>query len=148
MPWTTIACVDVDMLLSPVISNPVGLLTRRRSISFWLSLSLILIYLGFCYLLFVAWVNPSLLGDSDQRIAADSGTYMHMGEVLREGRPEPLVYAALASFPNTLWVPVSIAYVLQSTWLIAAFNLLIFAMSVEMLRRASSMNAALFVGLL
>lgn len=136
------------MLADSITSNPLLFLARRRSAGFWLFLGFIFIYLAFCLWIFIVWVNPSLVGDSDQRIAADSGTYMYMAQVLHDGRPDPWVYTVLASFPNTLWMPVFLAYAFQSTWMIAFLNLSMFFLSVEILRRISSINVVIFVGLL
>ncbi|HEX3892287.1 MAG TPA: hypothetical protein VHW46_06920 [Terracidiphilus sp.] len=129
-------------------SDLLSFLLRRRAIGYWLQLGLVFLYAGFCIVVFVLWVNPSLVGDSDQRIAADSGTYIYMADALHRGNPEPWVYGALASFPNTLWTPVFLAYVIQNTWWMAALNIFVFGLSIGLFRRVSDIRVGLFASLL
>lgn len=128
--------------------NALGFLVRRRRVRYWLLLGFLSVYVVFCAVVFFQWVNPSLLGETDQRIAADSGTYIYMADVLREGRPDPWVYEALASFPNTLWMPVFLAYVIKNTIWVAVLNLALFGWSIELFKRTSRINVGLFVALL
>jgi hypothetical protein len=124
------------------------LISKPRKLGVWLFAASMAIYVLLSLYLFSQWINPSLDGRTDQHIAADSSTYIHMGEVIREGRNEPWVFAALSSFPNTLWMPVFIALVLKNTSLMAIVNFLIFAVAISLFRRSSSINGALFVILL
>lgn len=133
---------------STTLINPLGFLVRRHKVGYWLILGFLAVYVVLCAYLFLQWVNPSLVGHSDLRIAADSGTYMYMAQVLREGTPAPWVYAALAPFPNTLWMPVFLAYIIPSTIGIALLNLVVFLLSVDLFRRATHINVGVFIGLL
>ena len=128
--------------------NPIGPLVHRRRIGYWLLVGFLLAYVMFCAIIFLQWVNPSLTQHSNLRIAADSGTYMYMANVLREGRPTPWVYEALSAFPNTLWMPVFLAFVIPSTIGIALVNLVVFLLSLDLFRRVSRINLGLFVALL
>jgi hypothetical protein len=105
-------------------------------------------YLVLSLILFFAWVNPSLTGDNDHHIAADSRTYMYFAESLREGRNDPLVIAALASFPNTLWAPVLLGLVLKSTVSIVVADYVLLLLSVWLLHKALHLEVGLFLILL
>lgn len=128
--------------------NTLAFLVSPRKISFWLLLGLLGIYCLLCAVIFLQWVNPSLTGKSDQRIAADSGTYIYMADGLRDGRAEPWVYAALASFPNTLWMPVLLAFAIPNTFWMAGLNLAIFGTSIQLFRKTAAISTGLFVALL
>jgi hypothetical protein len=125
--------------------NTLGFLVKPHRVGWWLIAAVMVAYLFFCAIIFFQWVNPSLDGRTDQHIAADSTTYMYMADALREGRNDPWVLAALASFPNTLWMPVFIAFALKSTVLIAVVDLALFWMSIELFRRSSEINVGLFL---
>lgn len=125
--------------------NTLGFLVKRHRVAWWFLTACIIAYLGICATIFVQWMNPSLDGRTDQHIAADSTTYMYMADVLRGGQRDPLVLAALASFPNTFWMPVLFAFVLKSTVLIALGNLALFWISIELFRRSSEINVGLFL---
>lgn len=115
------------------------------SILLWCAIPM---YLVFSLLIFFTWVNPSLTGVTQSHIAADSGTYMYFAESLREGRNDPFVLGSLASFPNTLWGPVLLGLVLNSTFaiLLANYALLIFA--VFLMQKAANLDLWLFLLLL
>ena len=115
--------------------KPISFLVHRRRIGYWLLVLFLFVYVAFCGIIFLQWVNPSLTGHSDLRIAADSGTYMYMAHVLREGRRVPWVYEALTAFPNTLWMPVFLAFVIPSTIGIAFLNLAVLLVSLDLFRR-------------
>jgi hypothetical protein len=123
------------------------LIVPRKLVS-WFLIILIGVYLLACAILFFQWVNPSLDGRSDQHIAADSSTYLYMADVLREGRSDPFVLAALSSFPNTLWMPVFLALVLKSTLLMALVNLALFMVSIQLFRRSSYISVGVFLSLI
>lgn len=114
----------------------------------WIALLIIAAYLGVAAIAFVQVVNPSLNGENSQHIAADSVTYIYMADALRQHRVDPWVYAALASFPNTLWMPVAIAYVLNSTALTVVFNVIVFCISVALYRRVAPLRTIEFCLLL
>lgn len=114
----------------------------------WISLVILAIYTAAATVVFVQIVNPSLTGDTSEHIAADSATYMYMADVLREHRDDPRVYAAMATFPNTLWMPVGIAYVLKSTLLIVLFNAILFCAAVSLYRRIVPLDTIRFCLLL
>jgi hypothetical protein len=111
-------------------------------------LAFLLAYIAFSIAVFVLWVNPSLQGTSDLRIAADSSTYLYFADTLRFGRPDPWVYRSLASFPNTLWAPVFLAFVLNSTAFTVVVNYAFFFISVLLLRKAFSFSTGTFLLLL
>lgn len=117
-----------------------ALIQHRRPFGYWICLEILAVYIPVCAVAFWLWVNPSLLGQTSQHIAADSSTYIYMADVLREHKDDPLVYAALAHFPNTLWMPVAIAYALNNTVLTVFFNLGILWLSLTLIRRAFDLD--------
>jgi len=129
-------------------ANTLAFLVHPRKVTFWLALGLLAVYGSLCAVLFLQWMNPTLTGKSDQRIAADSGTYIYMADGLRDGRAEPWVYAALASFPNTLWMPVFLAFAIPNTFCMAGLNLAIFGISIQLFRKTAAISTGLFVALL
>jgi hypothetical protein len=107
------------------------------------------LYIVLSLSLFFLWVNPSLTGENQQHIAADSTRYMYFAESLSEGQNDPFVLAAMASFPNTLWAPVFIGMLLHgNTVAIVILNYALLLLSVWVLRKAVNMNTGLFLLLL
>lgn len=102
-------------------------------------------YLLVSVLLFFSWVNPSLVGDNDQHIGADSGTYMSFAKSLRAGEDDPYVLASLYSFPNTFWGPVLIGLVLNGTVQIMIANYAILLFSLWLITRAAKVDLALLL---
>lgn len=105
-------------------------------------------YVAFSMFLFFEWVAPSLDGRVDQHIAADSSTYMYFADALREGRPDPEVFAALSTFPNTLWAPVLLALVLKDTFAIVVADYAILFLAIFLLKKSFSFSTGVFLGLL
>lgn len=105
-------------------------------------------YTAACLLFFVFWVSPSLNGLTGQHIAADSSTYIYMADVIRQHTYDPAVYLALNSFPNTLWMPVLIAYALNSTVLTTFFNIGIFVLSIWLLTKSAVIDVPCLLFLL
>ncbi|MFP5231720.1 MAG: hypothetical protein ACLGQX_03710 [Acidobacteriota bacterium] len=105
-------------------------------------------YVCFSLYLFFQWVAPSLEGRADQRIAADSSTYIHFADQLRSGDPDPPTVIALSSFPNTLWMPVFMAFELKTTFDMVVANYAIFLLAFCLLRRSLPLSAGTFLGLL
>lgn len=124
------------------------LIRHRRPVRYWACLQIIALYIPLCAVAFWLWVNPSLTGATSQHIAADSSTYIYMADVLREHIEDPAVYAALARFPNTLWMPVGIAYALNSTVLTVVFNLGLLSLSLMLIGRAVDLDIAYLLFLL
>lgn len=131
-----------------MISNLQTILSKRIR---WRSLglsALLAAYIVLSFLVFFEWVNPSLKGVTDQRIAADSTTYISFADTIREGSANPYVIAALSTFPNTFWVPVLLALTLKSTLAMAFVDYLIFFASLLLLRKSFAFSMAMFLGLL
>lgn len=112
------------------------LLLRKRPWASWGGALLFVAFLYLSSLSYFEWVKPSIEGQSDQHIAADSMTYMQIAESLREGQYDPLVIAALARFPNGLVAPVALAYILPSPTAIVVLNYGIFFISVFLICRS------------
>ena len=128
--------------------NPLNILSRGFRVRSLIVVGLMAIYVAFSLFLFVALVAPSLDGRSDQHLAADSATYIYFADALREGRADPYIIAALASFPNTLWCPVLLALVLKSTFAMVVANYAMFFLALAFLKRAYSFSAGSFLVLL
>jgi|GEM_PF-2257985 hypothetical protein len=128
--------------------NLLNILTKRIRPSSYISFTLMITYICFSLFLFFQWVNPSLVGHTDLHIAADSTTYLYFADSLREGRQDPLVIAALYSFPNTLWCPVLLALALKSTFAIVLANYAIFFLALILLKKSFCFSAWGFMGLL
>jgi hypothetical protein len=94
------------------------------------------LYVLFSLVLFFAVVSPSLSGETQNHITADSARYMYFADSLREGRNEPWVLAAMFSFPNTFWFPVLLALLINSTFLIVILNYAIFSCALWLFMRA------------
>jgi hypothetical protein len=124
------------------------ILSRRVRFSNLFYFGLLVMYIGFSLYLFFRWVDPSLDGRTDQHIAADSGTYISYSESLREGRNDPVVIAALFSFPNNLWCPVLIALALKTTFATVLANYLIFFLSLALLKKTFSFSGWGFIWLM
>jgi hypothetical protein len=123
-------------------------LTKRFRFKSMILFVLMIAYIGFSLFLFFRWVAPSLDGRVDQHIAADSGTYIYFADSLRSGNVDPYVIASLASFPNNLWVPVLLALVLKSTFVMVIANYAMFFWALVLLKKSYSFSAGIFVGLL
>lgn len=103
-------------------------------------------YVLFSLLIYLRWVAPSLDGRTDQHIAADSTTYIYFADALREGRPDPVVAAGLSSYPNTLWCPVLMAFLIKSTFSMVIANYAIFFLAIILLRKSIRFSSFGFMG--
>ncbi len=122
--------------------------TKTSERSRWLIYPVLVIYLGIVILLFLSWVQPSLTGENNHHITADSGTYIYFAEALREGRVDAFVASSLYTFPNTLWGAVSLALLVPNTFDEMLFNLAIFSVALWFFSKAIDIDPALFVLLL
>jgi len=131
-----------------MIADPVKILTRRIRVRSLIFAAFLIAYIGFSLFLFVQWVAPSLDGRTSQHIAADSATYIYFADSLRSGNVDPWVIASLASFPNTLWVPVLLALALKTTFAMVVANYAMFFLSLILLKKSYSFSTGVFVVLL
>jgi hypothetical protein len=95
--------------------------------------------------LFFTWVNPSLTGETQQHIAADSNNYKYIADSLREGRNEPGVLASITTFPNTRLGPVLLSLLVPSTVAIVLTNYAILLFAIWLFRRALDINVGLLL---
>jgi hypothetical protein len=130
------------------LADPVRLLTARFRIQSLVWTVFFVLYAGFTVYLFFAWVNPSLDGHTDQHIAADSATYIHLASVLQGKTFDPTVVPLLLKFPNTLLGPTLVAYVVESTPFTMLADYAIFLLAVLLLRKSINFSVFGFVGLL
>jgi hypothetical protein len=107
-----------------------------------------IVYVLLSLVLFFVIVNPSLTGETRDHIAADSSRYMYFADSLREGDNDPLVLLAMSSFPNTLWFPVLIALLINSTFLTVVLNYAIFSYAVWLFTRAVKIRVGILLALL
>jgi hypothetical protein len=122
--------------------------TRPGKRSRWVVLLLLILYFGIATLLFFYWVNPTLMGENDHQIAADSPRYIYFADSLREKSLNPYVIGALYSFPNTNWGPTLLALLLPNTFSMMAMNLAIFSLSLWFFSKAVDIDPPLFLLLL
>lgn len=113
--------------------------------SFWLMAILLLAYFSVATILFFAWVNPSLVGNNDKHITADSPRYIYFAEALRNGEIDPYVASALYSFPNTNWGPTLLALLVPDTYSTMLLNLALFCLSLWLFSRSVDINPMLFL---
>lgn len=130
------------------MTNPLNFGIKPIPIRSWVFAGFMICYISVSLCIFYLWVGPSLDGRSDQHIAADSLTYLGFADSLREHRADPFVIAALATFPNTLWIPVLIALALKNTFIIVVANYVIFFVSLALLKRSYSFSTGTFVAFL
>jgi len=106
------------------------------------------LYVLFSLVLFFAVIDPSLTDETQNHIAADSSRYMYFADAIREGRNEPWVLLAMSSFPNTYWVPVLLAILIKSTFLIVILNYSIFFCAIWLFTRAVNVRIGILLALL
>jgi hypothetical protein len=128
--------------------DPLRLLTVRFRIQSAVWTIFFLLYISFTLYLFFAWVNPSLDGRTDQHIAADSDTYLHLASVLQGKTFDPTVVPLLLKFPNTLLGPTLVAYVVQNTFATVIVDYAIFFLALILLRKSVNFSVYGFVVLL
>ncbi|MEK6396458.1 MAG: hypothetical protein V4734_00090 [Terriglobus sp.] len=93
-------------------------------------------------------MNPSLVGENEKHITADSPRYIYFGDALRKGEIDPYVASALYSFPNTNWGPTLLALLIPDTYGMMLLNLAIFCLSLWLFSRSIDINPVLFLLLL
>lgn len=128
--------------------SPLTFVAKPVRIESWFFGAMVIAYFFLCMLIFYRWMLPSLDGRSDTHIAADSSTYMFFADALRDGNVDPYVVASLATYPNTLWLPVLIAYALKTAGAIVGLNIAILFLSFYLLKKTFSFSGKIFVSLL
>ena len=92
------------------------------------------IYLIACALTFDSWVEPTLRGSSEWRIAADSTVYMGVADHIRERGSGGAIVGLLALSRNLI-LPALVAVALKTDERIAVFNIVIFFVALYALAR-------------
>jgi hypothetical protein len=103
---------------------PSSIFLPSAKLARWILIDVIILYAVACSILFVAYVNPSLLGKNGLNIAADSNTYMYAARTLDRGLFTSI--PSLISFQGQYLGPVMVARLLGSTVNIAVFNCAVF----------------------
>lgn len=103
---------------------PSSIFLPSATLGRWILIDVFILYSVACSILFVAYVNPSLLGENGLSIAADSNTYMQAARTL--DRSLIISIPTLISFQGQYLGPVMVARLLGSTINIAVFNCVIF----------------------
>jgi hypothetical protein len=129
-------------------ANLLKILSIRIRVRSLILFALCALYFCLSLYLFFQWVAPSLDGRTNRHIAADSATYIHYADSLREGRGDPLVIAALSSFPNNLWCPVLLALILKSTLAMVLANYAFLFLALVLLKKSFSFSTGSFLALL
>ena len=123
-------------------------MTKNSGFPRWLVFPLLAVYLAIVVLLFFYWVQPSLTGENNHHITADSTTYIYFAEALRKGRVDAYVAGSLYTFPNTLWGAVLLAYLLPNTFHAMLLQMTIFCLALWLLSKAIDIDPAFFLLLL
>jgi hypothetical protein len=130
------------------MSEVVECAAKRRSAPRWLVFPMLAVYLGITILLFFYWVQPSLIGENNNHITADSATYIYFADALRNGRVDAYVAGSLYTFPNTLWGAVLLSLLLPDTFNAMLLHLAIFCFAFWLFAKAVDIDPALFLLLL
>jgi hypothetical protein len=129
--------------------DPTNILAARFRTRSFLVLIVLIVWVAATQFIFFQAVIPSFQrGTTSEAFAVDSTVYTYFADSLREGRFDPWVMASLSVFPNTLWIPVLIALVLNSALLIMLLNYALFVVSVWLLKRSCSISLVTFLPLL
>lgn len=129
--------------------DPARMFTKRMSFASAMLMPCLAFYAGLLLLIFFLSVIPSLhRGTTSDDFAVDSTVYIYIADSLRSGTPEPWVVGSVSFFPNTVWTPVFISYVLHNALSVMLLNLAIFVVSMALLRRTHAVSLAAFVGLI
>jgi hypothetical protein len=122
--------------------------TKSSGTPRWLIFPMLAVYLAIVVLLFVYWVQPSLVGENNRHITADSVTYLYFADALRTGHVDAYVAGSLYTFPNTLWGAVLLALLLPNTFNAMLFHLGIFCFALWLFSKAVDIDPAFFLLLL
>ena len=129
--------------------DPQKLLSKRIGLRSAALLPIFALYVSFTFVLLFQAVIPSFEnGTTSWTFATDSTVYTDFANSLREGRNDPWVIASLSFFPNTLWTPVFIAFILNSEIQVMLLNYAVFIISILLLNRAFSISWIALVFLL
>jgi hypothetical protein len=129
--------------------DPLKVLSVRMRFKSAVLLPILAAYVVITVVIFFRAVIPSYDTDTTSwTFAVDSTQYVYMADSLREGRNEPWVLAAFATFPNTVITPVLIALVLNSAFLEMLFNFFVFAVSIILLKRVFPISPVMLLALL
>jgi hypothetical protein len=129
--------------------EPANILATRFQARSFFVLVILIVWVAATWFIFFHAVIPSFQrGTTSETFAVDSTVYTYFADSLREGRLDPWVIASLSVFPNTLWAPVLIVLILHSALLIMFLNYGLFAASVLLFKRSSSISLTVFLPLL
>ncbi len=110
----------------------------------WLFLYLLLFYLTFCFIVFFAYVRPSLEGQANLRIGADSSTYLEAAQSIGSGGAITSI-PMLISFQGQYLGPVAVALLCGTTLNIALFNTFLFLMGLWYASRLTGVRIGIFL---
>lgn len=129
-----------------LFSLPRRILATRISVVSVLFTAGLLVYVALSAYLLSTWIAPSLDGRTDQHIGADSATYVIYADELRQ-RPAGVILAVFYSysFPNTLLLPVLLAFAITNPFAMAMINYLIFIAAFILLRKTFEFSAFEFL---
>jgi hypothetical protein len=129
----------------PKIRIPfLSLLLEARPLKKWLLIWALCFYLAFCMWCFFEWEQPRLNKETYIRFGADSPTYWEAVAY----RSEHAQNANLISFTGNLLGPVVVGMALQNGLAVAAFNILLFFIAVEVACTIPGVDRYLLVFLL
>ncbi len=131
------------------MNHPVAWYSRRLSFGSAIVGMVFAAYIAATFVLYFYAVVPSFQQNSTSEVfAVDSTVYTYFADSIRQHRPDPWVLESLASFPNTLWAPVLISFLLSSQLDIMLLNYVLFAISLFVLKRSCPISLTVFIPLL
>jgi hypothetical protein len=92
----------------------------------WLLIYAIAFYLLLCIALFFQFVQPSLIGNNNLRIGADSATYLDVAGFVGNSKTSTLQGVELVTAEGNLLGPVLVAILARTLWGIALINISLF----------------------
>ena len=129
--------------------DQVKILSRPTRIRSAIMAVVLVAYLAFIFVIFFQAVIPSYTnGTTSEAFSVDSTLYVAFADVIRAGRFDPWVAASMAHFPNTLWVPVLLSFVLNSAFLVMLVNVAAAVLSICLLKRGYAVSLTVFLPLL
>src|SRR5579875_1603141 len=129
--------------------DPVKIMTTPVRFRAWVLALFLTLYVAVSFAILFHAVIPDMESETvNETFAVDSTVFTYLADALREGRYDPYVIGSLASFPNTLWVPVAVWFVMHSALLVMLTNYALFIFSLWLLSRTFSISLVALIPLL
>ncbi len=117
----------------------------HKSVQRWAAVLAVFLYVLVCLVGFLTLVQPNIDGTGAFRLGADSGTYLELADLMRHGGDAEV---ALIGLSGNYFGPVLVALALQSGFLIALFNMLMYGWALYAAGKIEGVDPWLFALLL